>query len=421
MRLTKIILCLFLLCVGVEGISFAQDILGWQDCVAEAKTDHPDLISAREKVNQVAADKSIARSNYLPQINSTANQQTSRNTAGIKSDSYSYGVSGQQLLFDGLKTIYNVRAASQNLKASFYAYQVTSSNIRLRLRTAFAGLLQAYKLLNITRGILKLRRDNYALVEMRYNAGSEHRGSLLSAAADLAQAEFEVRQSQRNILLANRSLIKELGRSVFSTPAIKGNFIIVDTDRLMPEFEAVAQGSPFLQELIARKEAARLGIKSAGADFFPQIYANASAGKTDSQWPPSQNQWSMGISVSFPLFEGGSRLAQYDKARAVFNQSQADERSGKDGVLLTLEQTWINLQNSIDNLGVQKKFLAAAKERSKIAQAEYSIGLITFDTWTIIEDAFVSAKKAFLNTQYNALIAEANWAQAKGVTLDENQ
>jgi outer membrane protein TolC len=189
----------------------------------------------------------------------------------------------------------------------------------------------------------------------------------------------------------------------------------------MPEFEAVAQGSPFLQELIARKEAARLGIKSAGADFFPQIYANASAGKTDSQWPPSQNQWSMGISVSFPLFEGGSRLAQYDKARAVFNQSQADERSGKDGVLLTLEQTWINLQNSIDNLGVQKKFLAAAKERSKIAQAEYSIGLITFDTWTIIEDAFVSAKKAFLNTQYNALIAEANWAQAKGVTLDENQ
>jgi hypothetical protein len=46
------------------------------------------------------------------------------------------------------------------------------------------------------------------------------------------------------------------------------------------------------------------------------------------------------------------------------------------------------------------------------------LGLIQFDDWTIIEDGLVRAKKTFLDTQANAVLAEANWAQAKGETLE---
>jgi outer membrane protein TolC len=75
----------------------------------------------------------------------------------------------------------------------------------------------------------------------------------------------------------------------------------------------------------------------------------------------------------------------------------------------------------MDNVSVQRKFLEAARERAKIASAQYSTGLTAFDDWIIIENNLVIAKKAHLNAQSNLLIAEAAWMQAKGDTLEYAQ
>ena len=72
-------------------------------------------------------------------------------------------------------------------------------------------------------------------------------------------------------------------------------------------------------------------------------------------------------------------------------------------------------------MGVQKEVLDAATERAKIAAAEYSIGLLSYDNWIIIENNLVTAKRTFLSTQRDALIAEAGWVQAKGGTLDYDE
>ncbi len=256
------------------------------------------------------------------------------------------------------------------------------------------------------------------LVKLRYEGGREHKGSLLTAQANLAQAEFEVAQAERNIDLAQRDLTKELGRTELTPIKVKGTFEIEYSRREKPDFKSLAESNPVLGKLIAQKEAARLDLKSARADFFPQVYASASAGRSASEWPPEEDAWSVGVSLSFPLFEGGSRIAEVSRARSKLTQAQAEERSGGDSVILTLEETWTGFQDAIDKIEVKRKFLEASEERAKITHAQYSTGLISFDNWTIIEDDLVNVKKSFLDTQANALIAEANWTRAKGVTLD---
>ena len=193
---------------------------------------------------------------------------------------------------------------------------------------------------------------------------------------------------------------------------------MIHTNTNRPDFEAVAARTPFLEALVVEKEALKLDLKSAKAEFFPQVYANAHVGRTGSYWPPDNDEWSVGVTLTFPLFEGGRRWTEVSKARAVLNQIQADERSNRDSVILTLEETWTNWQNATDNVAVQKKFLQAAEERAKIAQSQYSNGLVSFDNWTIIEDALVQAKKSFLDAQANAFLAEAQWIHARGGTLD---
>jgi len=434
----------------------AEEILTWEECVKEAKKNHPDLFSGKEIVNQAKANKVITISNILPQISSDFNQKyskrdvtvrtdtysyntssdlnqidtysnetsgvvngkTSKRDITVKTDTYSYGVNATQLLFDGFKTFYDIRASSKTITATQYNYEVISSNVRLRLRTAFVELLRAQVLLNITEDILNRRKQNVELVRLRYEAGREHKGSLLTAQANLAQAELEVILAKRNIDLSQRRLTKELGRMKLTPIRVEGNFESQYFSRRKPDFEGVSESNPLLQELTAQKEAARLNLKSAKAVFFPQIYANVSIGRIASYWPPNQDEWSVGVSLSLPLFEGGRRVAEVSRTKAIFNQAQADERSGRDSIILTLENTWTNFQDAVDTVEVEKNLLNATQERAKITRALYSNGLVSFDNWTIIEDDLVRSKKSLLVAQANALIAEANWIQAKGGTLD---
>jgi outer membrane protein TolC len=397
----------------------AEELLNWKDCILEARKNHPDLVSAREKINQSSASKSITVSGFLPQVTGGLSGQTTRSSSAVaRTDSYSYSLGGRQLLFDGFKTYFDVEAAAKNVDASRYNYDVTSSDVRLRLRTAFIDLLKAQELLNITQDIANRRKQSRDMVKLRYDAGSEHRGSLLTAEANLAQAEFEVEQAKRNVDLAERRLSKELGRTKGVPIKANGDFSVADKDRTKPDFERLSESTPLLRELVVEKEAARWGVKSSVASLFPAVYANASTEHSSSDWPPRGREWTAGASLSVPLFEGGSLMAGISKAEAEYHQAQADEKSGRDGVILTLEDAWTQFQDALGQVEVGRKFLEAGRERTKIAEAQYSSGLITFNDWVIIEDNLVSAQKSFLSDEAGALQTEAAWAQAKGETLD---
>jgi outer membrane protein TolC len=240
------------------------------------------LISAAQALKQAEADKAIVQSDALPQITTELIGKKSKAATSEKQvDSYSYAATGKQLLFDGFKTANDIAAAKEDIKASHYDYAVVSSNVRLALRSAFAGLLQAQEFISITQDIVQRRKNNLDLIKLRYEGGREHKGALLTAEADFAQAQFEVEQAKRNLSLAQNKLLKTIGLQKLIPVKAEGYFIVIELAREKPDFEYLADSTPFLKELIAKKEAVRLGLKSAKAEFFPQVYANASIGKSD--------------------------------------------------------------------------------------------------------------------------------------------
>jgi len=106
-------------------------------------------------------------------------------------------------------------SAQRNIEANRYNYDVTSSNVRLRLRTAYADLLAAQELVKVTEEIKARRDQSLALVKLRYESGEENKGSVLTSEAEAAQAVYGVSQARRNVYLAQRQLIKEMGKKTF--------------------------------------------------------------------------------------------------------------------------------------------------------------------------------------------------------------
>lgn len=395
----------------------AETPLTWEACIREALTFHPDLISAQEQLNQADMNEDIARSSALPRVSVSASGSRSDGDDQSPANAYGYSISGRQLLYDGKRTGHQITAARTALTAEQYDYEVTSSRLRLNLRVAFVYLLQARRLLSLSRDIAQRRKKNLDLVELRYEAGREHRGSLLSARADVAQAEYDIQSAQRAIEMARWRLARELGRNTGKAVSIAGDMTVPEIDANTPDFEKLAHQTPFLQELAAQKEIAMIDKAAARSDFFPQIYAEASAGRNDSDWPPEQDGWSAGLSLSIPLFEGGSRRAALKKAGSGVRQAVAEEKSGYHEVLYTLFTTWSDLRDAVDRVAVGEAFLEASEERARITQVEYSNGLISFDNWTIIEDDLVRNRKTCLTYLTEAMIAHAYWIQAKGKTL----
>jgi outer membrane protein TolC len=415
-----------LVCFFFAGLSLpfyvqAQTSYTWQDCVEEANKSHPDIISAREGINQSKASEDTSASALSPQVGLDVGITPFGESSSGTSEHYSYGLSGSQLLYDGSKTANQVNEARQNSASSQFSYLVTSSNVRLRLRNAFVDLLKEQELLKITSDIAVRRHDSLELIRLRYEAGREHKGALLTAEANLAQAEADVLQARRSIDLAQGRLNKELGRMQFMPVQIEENFEVSDTQPEQPDFGQLAVTTPFLLELTARKEAAAYSVLSAKADYLPKVFAKADVGRSESTWPPGNASWSAGVTVFLPLFDGGNRQASVKQSESLLAQTMADERSGRDSVILTLHESWVSLQDAMANVDVQRKFLESAVARARISEAQYSNGLISFDDWIIIEDTLVRTKKNFLEAQFNALIAEADWVQAKGGTLDNEK
>ncbi len=401
---------------------WADENLTWEDCLRQASLNHPDLLSAKESIRQSQDTKIITASTLWPQASSNLSVvQLKSNTAGDVSSNattYAYGVSGSQLLFDGLKTINNVKASQENVKASQWSFQFVSSQVRLRLRTAFINLLEAQVRIQLTKDIYEIRKQSVDLITKYYNSGIENSGALLTAQANLSQAQFEIDQAQRGLIVAQRDLLKEIGAMAIEAVQVQGNFDISAKYQEKPDFEILVDQNPQFLKIIAQTNAASFDLKASRGNLWPAISLVGGVGKSDNNWPPKADSTNVGVELTWPLLEGGSRLAQLDSANSLYRGLQDQQQSLKDTIALSLEQGWSNLQDAIQQVDVQKKFLGANQERSRIASQQYSTGLLTFNEWIIIEDNLVSTKKTFLNTQANALLAEANWIAAQGRTLE---
>jgi outer membrane protein TolC len=449
--------------LGMAGSLRGEDTLTWKDCVMFAAENNPELISAFELVSQSKASLGIARSSYLPQISASVGINASKQknvtdidkirtnnlastgqitssyastlyntTSRSTSNSFSYGISGTQLIFDSMKTIYDIKSAESGIDESRFKFIVTASQIRYSLRGAFVQLLKAQESIAIYKEIAQRQKKNLDLVTMRYRAGKEHRGSLMSSEANLADAKLNVVQAERSITVARRSLLKELGVSSLRQIRVEGTLAGKNDDRTKPDFDAIVRSHPAVMQIVKQRESARYSENARIASFMPVISATASAEKQDSFPKNSSSSMfgttstksnlnggnlSAGIQATMPLFTGGNNYYNLDKAKSQSRKLKADEANAREQVAVDLEQYWNNWQNAIDNVEVQRKFLAASEERARISEAEYSLGLLTFDNWIIIENQLSQSRKSYLEALANHLVAEAQWILAKGETL----
>ncbi|MBN2301565.1 MAG: TolC family protein, partial [Lentisphaerae bacterium] len=296
-----------------------------------------------------------------------------------------------------------------------------------KLRNAFIALWGAQERVRITNEIHMRRKQVTDLIRLRYKAGREHKGSLLTAEAKEAEAKLETEEAERDMRLKSRALCVAMGWDDYRLVCVSEPMNIAAlSDWASADsaqgFQKFVVSTLSVQQLEIQRKIAGLRTLAARGEHSPDVTLRGSVSRSSSDWPPDDDSWSAGVSLSIPLFSGGSVVNGVKKARNAEERAEANLRSGINDSALSLHGKWNDVKNAVDYVEVMRKYLVASRERAKISEAEYSNGYLSFDSWIIIEDEFIRFEKSLLSATMSALSAEAGWIHAIGGTLEnENE
>jgi outer membrane protein TolC len=392
--------------------------LTWDDCVREAAQHNPDLAAAEASVQFAGFQHRGSYGNFYPQLSLDSSYTRDRSTRNqnISSDytrRSSIGLTLSQNLFSGFRDTGQVAQTRAQLEAAGASQGSVKAQVSFDLKSAFAQLLFAQEALQLTETIAARRKENMGMVELRFEAGREHKGSFLRSQANYHEAEFEVEQAKRALVVAQRGLSRALGRTGSDAIRVTGDFDVAPPASA-PDFVALARQTPAYLEPKADARAAEAAVTVARSSFFPELSADGSASRVERNFSAETSEWSAGLFLTLPLFTGGQNFYDLQSAKADARRAQEALRSVDDQLLLDLQRAHAGFQDAVGRAAVQQEFLRASAARAEISRHLYSTGLLSFDDWDVIESELISAKKQSLVSLRDRLIAEAAWEAAQG-------
>ncbi|MFO1518391.1 MAG: TolC family protein [bacterium] len=403
--------------------------LKWDDCVQITIVNNPDIASAQGSLGQSKAQQKGSYGEFFPQLsfntgyNTTntintfsGNSPQSFQVSGGSDRQWTTGVSLKQNFFAGLASKARVDQAKADLSANEWNLEVVKANISYNLRNAFSQLLFSQKQILLTQEIEKRRKENVRLVELRYQGGGEDKGAFLRSQATYDQAAFETQQAKRGLETAQRQLATVMGQPQWTGLKVTGDFK-VNKPGPEPDYVSLAERTPTHYQKFSQSQSAEAGVRVTRGNLMPSVDGNASFNHFSNNNQGDRDQWTAGINLTYPFFNGTKNVYDYKAAKFQRLKTTEDLRSSDNQGTSTLQSTFAQWKDAVQQVEVEKSLLKAAQVRAEIARAKYNNGLLTFQDWDLIESDLITQEKSMLANLRDAVIAEANWfkAQGKGV------
>lgn len=378
------------------------------ECVKVSLEKNRDLIAAQNRLDTARANLLSSAGRFLPQVSASASYDVKDGNA------MSYSISASQAVFKGFSLINGLNAASENVRAAEADLKSAASRAAYEAKRWFIIVYKAGESVKISEEIYARRKIQADIVKVKFDSGREHKGSYLTSMAQLKETEAEIKSANRNLELTGIKLGAAIGLEGFPVIVSKGEFSLKRHPEDDPDFQALAAVSPQVIKAEASLKAAEHDFNSSLASFFPSVSLSGSYGKSGSNFVFDSETWRLGLGISLPVFEGFSNIVRSNNAGRSFSNAELSRNQAVLDAVIGLKEKWNALKTAEDSHGTAGSYLEAAETRAQIAQAQYSAGLLNYDSWIIIENELVRYKKSYLDAAAELYLAEAEWELQKG-------
>jgi outer membrane protein len=290
------------------------------------------------------------------------------------------------------------RAASARERAATEEVGGVQAETALQIKEAYYRALLAAEIVKAAQARVEADAALLQTTRAQFEAGKGIEASVRRVEAEQADAQRALTSARNDQAKALLDLKAAMGVRLDS------ELTVSDALAFQPPGGDLASALKAASDNRPELRAARLRVRAAGAQtsaaksaYQPQVYGTAMAdgfsGRDD-----SGVGYTVGLTLSIPLVDGGQRRAEVAQARAMQERAAAESRSLELTVAKEVRQAWLDVETAAQNYRTTQTALQAA-------QAAYEVIALR-----------VQNQKSLLVEQLDALAAltqaRANLAQA---------
>jgi len=366
------------------------------DAVDLALCNNPQIKEAWASIKVQAAAVGTANAAYLPTISATVSRLRT-NTSYPDMNAPSSSVTGNTVygslnwrLFDFGTRAANRQSANSLLVAAMADHEAGLQKTLAQTVQAYFDVQSARAAWQAKEQAKSIAQDTWESAKRREAKGVVAHSDTLQAGTALAKAVLEQNRAlgdyRKNVSILiyaiglpaqSRIELAEEAEGI-SQPGLVGNAWGMQRDDLDAWLRDAQQSHPAILSARAQWQAAQSNVKSARADGLPTIdfsvnsYQNGYPGQ--GLQTVSSHINTIGISVTFPIFDGFSHTYKVRGAQAQVEQREQQLADIEHGVLMEIVKAHADALSSLENLQASQNLLDAADEALASSQRKYEKG-----------------------------------------------
>ncbi|VGO18572.1 TolC family outer membrane protein [Pontiella sulfatireligans] len=396
----------------------------------QAAASSPLVAQTRARWEAEQFGKDIARSALAPQLTAAGSiSQNNLDLTGFSSsaidESYnpsSYSVTLTQPLINGSawSTLQASRSIAESFKAGLLAVQ---QDLILQTADAYFAVLRAEALERTVVSRLTLLQKISDRAESERREGTGDIISVEEARARLDGAQSERLSARNGVQLARRALERLTHQSADA---------LADLETLEPQgpiparmedwVQSAENSQPVLEQARQKLQASRYTISAASRGSWPVLSLNAQYLHSDGSFIPEMERREslIGVSVVWPLFQGGAVRASRARAKALAQASQYGLEVLQDHVRMETQRSFLNLENSAAQLTATRRALESATTALKATQKGYEIGSRSVVEILDSEQRHANAESDYTLALYSQVLARMQLKASAGVLSEQD-
>lgn len=386
-------------------------------CVDIALRNSPDILAASHTVKAAWRRAGQAWSGYYPQI-TLSGSYSKRNTDRFvlyKQDAYSGSARLTQNIIDFGKTGTEVSIRQKDLDASREDLRDVTGQIVLNVKTAYYGLLEAEKRRDVLSEAVMLFEKQLEEATAFYKAGIRPRFDVTNAEVELGNAKLELIRAENGLRIARVTLNNAMGVPDAPDYTIENNLSFQKYAITFAEaHERAFLNRPDIRSTAAGREAAEESLSLARKGHLPTLSGNAGYERTGEHYPPHEDSWNVGLTLTVPFFTGFLTTHRVGEAKENLSVVKAKEEALRQDVLLKLQQAYLKLLEAEERVGVAELTVKQAEENYELAQGMYEAGLGSPIDETNALVKLSNARTNFVTALADYKVAEAELQRAMG-------
>lgn len=381
---------------------------------------------ARENLYIAQTGKEKAWSLLIPKVtafgtyNHYSQQKVSVAGALLQpNESGNWGIRVDEAFSMSVRELNALNIAGQSITKSEYDLAAAESDFALSVASAYYDTLKARKSLEVTAANMERLTQYRDSVEKRVKVGELTKTALLRAEGELSGARSDYLKSTNAYQLARALLVRVTGVDndfrLQETPPEEGQNAALNDLR-----DIALKSRADLKSFDMQIKMAEEQVKYARGAFWPTIGLFAIYNGTDSYPATSsliRESVLAGVSLTFPFFEGGLRMAELREAEAKERQARLAYDDFKKNVDMELQSAYLDLETQRGTLLFLEDQRIFADDNYNSVIRLFNNGLATSLDVMDANSLLLSAEKNVNEARYNYQLAHLKLKRTSGTLL----